>query len=696
VVLEDGSSVLRPALLISVSLLLSGCLWPVRQVVDQRVCDLALEPFDAAPESATAGAQPASAPSGARGISPKSASDRGASVPDIPTDVQTTAWMDANGRAEEGIDSANWTADEPDKSAPQGRKLDLSIPPGLPGSEAPRVELPKDKADLQGEIDRIYPELPQLPVEPRAEPGPNGKAYTLSDLQSLAAANSPTLRQAVAGVEAARGNLVQAQTYPNPTAGYLFDPANNNSTANTQGLFIDQPIRTGGKQKLGAAAAQKDLENAELALKRARNDLSTAVRKAYFTLLVDKETLIVTRSLARFTDDIYRLQTGLLGGALAAPYEPASLRAQAFATRLAYKQAIASYIYDWKQLVATLGVHHLPLTEVAGQVDRLIPTYDYDDVLAYTLQNHTDILTARNAIEKARYNLKLAQVTPVPDIDVRASLERDKALFPFGTYHALQIGVPLPIWDQNKGNIIAAQAGLAQATEESHRVEVALTSSLAAAFANYQNNLFAMEYYRRHILPDLVRYYRGIYARRQIDPNSPFGDLVNAQQMLSSNVTSYLDVLQNIWMSAVGVADFLQTDDLFQLARPRTLPELPDLSQPPQWPCGHEALAGACGHRAGAGHPGATIPGRTPPAPQERGAPHPASPYLQPPAAKGLTDPLSAPVEPAQPGGQEQLNPEDKDVEGAGDRPPAPTSPEPVTDRRGRQRARVDRTSATD
>ena len=48
-----------------------------------------------------------------------------------------------------------------------------------------------------------------------------------------------------------------------------------------------------------------------LALRRARSDLSTAVRTAYFALLVDKETLVVNRAVVRFTDDIYRLQTGL-------------------------------------------------------------------------------------------------------------------------------------------------------------------------------------------------------------------------------------------------------------------------------------------------------------------------------------------------------------------------------------------------
>ena len=34
--------------------------------------------------------------------------------------------------------------------------------------------------------------------------------------------------------------------------------------------------------------------------------------------------------------------------------------------------------------------------------------------LARVLQNHTDVLTAQNAMLKARYNLRLAKVTPVP------------------------------------------------------------------------------------------------------------------------------------------------------------------------------------------------------------------------------------------------------------------------------------------
>jgi cobalt-zinc-cadmium efflux system outer membrane protein len=331
-----------------------------------------------------------------------------------------------------------------------------------------------------------------------------------------------------------------------------------------------------------------DLKNAELALKRARSDLSGAVRNAYFALLVARETMVVNRALARFTDEIYRLQAELLAGGFFAPYEPAALRAQAYTARLAYQQAIQGYIYAWKQLVATINVRQLPLSEVAGRIDRLIPYYDYDTVLAHALRNHTDVLTARNGLEKARYNLKLAQVTPVPDIEVSAGVLKDLADAPLGTYHTATVSGSIPLWDQNKGAIIAAQAALVRAEEESHRVEVTITNNVATAYNNYKANLAALEFYRRNILPDQVRFYRGVYARRQIDQNAAFSDLIAAQQGLTTAVTNYLGNLGTLWTAVVGVADFLQTDDLFQVSgQTHELPSLPDLEPLPPWTCPH-------------------------------------------------------------------------------------------------------------
>jgi cobalt-zinc-cadmium efflux system outer membrane protein len=586
---------------LSALLLLGGCLWPVRDKVDQGVLDLASHPYDVAP------AQPAAAPATPRASADKGAAGppaapgkRAGAAPTPPTDVQTTALMQA-------------AKPEAEREKGGRPKLDLTIPPQIPGSEAPRVVLPEGKGAKLRAIARLYPTLPALPAEPKPLPGPGGKPYTLADLQRLAAENSPALRQAAADVETALGNLIQARMYPNPTIGYQVDPANDNSTGSSHGGFIDQVIKTGGKLKLAAAAAEMDLRNAQLALKRARSDLATAVRNAYYSLLVARETMVVSRALANFTDEIYRLQAELLAGGFAAPYEPAALRAQAYAARLAYKQAAFSYAYAWKQLVATVGVRQLPLSEVSGRVDRLIPYFDYDAVLARALGSHTDVLTARNTLEKARYNLQLAQITPVSDVEVQGSPMKDTTTPPHGTYHTALVSVTAPIWDQNKGGIIAAQGALIRATEEAHRVEVTITNNLATAYADYKNNLAALEYYRRYILPDQVRAYRGVYARRRIDPNVAFGDLVTAQQALATGVTTYLANLGSLWTAVVAVADFLQTDDLFGLGQPRELPPLPDLSQLPPWACPHCGPPPAPAPLGIAG-PGVPLPAPAPPA----------------------------------------------------------------------------------
>jgi cobalt-zinc-cadmium efflux system outer membrane protein len=612
-------------------LAVGGCLWPVQEKTDHEIALQAAHPFDLGPEQAADTARPAeSSP-----IKPSPFPSKPGTVSMPPMDVQTTALLQP--------------ADQPAGAAPTPQKLDVTIPSPVPGSEAPRIQLPKENAAKEAEIRRIYPALPPLPEEPTPLPGPGGRPYTLADLQRIAAENSPTLRQAAADVEAAKGNVIAARAYPNPTFAFEQDPNNSALSPGEFGFYIDQVIKTAGKLKLASAAAMMDLANAELALKRSRSDLSTAVRNSYYSLVVAQETVRVNRALARFTDEIYMLQTELLGAGQAAAYEPASLRAQAYTARLAYRQAIESYVFSWKQLVSVVGLRQLPLSEVAGRVDRLFPAYEYDTALARVLRNHTDVLTARNAIEKARYNLKLQQVTPIPDVDVHVAVTKESTLPPFTWVTGVQFAVPIPVWDQNKGPIISAQAALVRALEEPHRVETNITNNFAAAFVSYKNNIEAVDYYRRYILPDQVRYYRGVYERRRVDPNSAFGDLVQAQQTLAADVSTYLGLLNTLWSSVIVVADFLQTDDLFQQAEPKELPPLPDFSDLPPWPCPHP-IEGAvlCGPAAApqmmsavAAPPGVI---RAP-----LGAPPPAPAVVAPkpaPAPAAAVPPFTKPVGP--------------------------------------------------
>ena len=174
-------------------LLLSGCLYGARERADEAVGALAAQPFDLAPPAEVKPAASASAPAPAKK----------AEAPAVGTmDVETTAYMQATG----------------DQPPPGGkRRLEPPIPAEIPGSETPLLKLPKDPAERQRAIRRIYPELPPLPDRAdRPLPGPDGHPYTLADLQQLAAANSPQLRQAACDVEAARGQPDPGQGLPQP------------------------------------------------------------------------------------------------------------------------------------------------------------------------------------------------------------------------------------------------------------------------------------------------------------------------------------------------------------------------------------------------------------------------------------------------------------------------------------------------
>ena len=375
------------------------------------------------------------------------------------------------------------------------------MPLELPGAEAEPIRVTGTKEERAAAIKKLYEKpLPEPAPDIEKQAGPTGHALTLADLQAMAAANSPTLLQAAADVENARGNLIQAGLLPNPNVGYEADTVGQGKTAGQQGGYIEQTIKTAGKIRLGQAAAAADLATAQVALRRAQVDLTAKVRGAYFAVLVAQETFVVDRALVKLTDETYRLHVERVSKAnLDAPYEPMALRVLALQARTNLIAAHNHYLSAWKQLAAALNALDMPPTELAGRPDMPLPKFHYDDALAHILAGgHTELLTAENGILKAQYQLRLAEVTPIPDVLARGVLQRDFTTPPFQNTVSVQIGVPLAIFDRNQGNILQARAQLGRAIQEVPRVRNDLAQRLADAFERYNNARTLLDYSRRH------------------------------------------------------------------------------------------------------------------------------------------------------------------------------------------------------
>jgi cobalt-zinc-cadmium efflux system outer membrane protein len=334
----------------------------------------------------------------------------------------------------------------------------------------------------------------------------------------------------------------------------------------------------GGKLKLAQAAALMDVLNARVALRRAQTDLSYAIRGNYFAVLIARENVRVSGALFRFSDEIYRYQVEQIRrGGFAATYEPLQLRPLVLAARLAVIQARNQYQASWRQLAASLGLPCMPPSELAGRVDMPVPIYDRCQVLAHMSRNHTDVITAENNIRKAKCNLELARLVPLPDVDARVLVQKDYTTPPNQFAASFQIGVPIPVWDQNKGGIRQAEAQLAQTLVVPDQARNTLTITLADAFNRYETGRLNVETASQQ-MADQLRAYRALRARRNSDPTSVgFGDLVTAQQTLAGYIAGYITVLGAQWQAVVDVANVLQTDDLFQFAHSQEMLLIPDL-----------------------------------------------------------------------------------------------------------------------
>jgi cobalt-zinc-cadmium efflux system outer membrane protein len=444
----------------------------------------------------------------------------------------------------------------------------FNIPSELPGANASPLTLPPMDESNTPEQKRsiaqsLFPDVKSLdePDDSVAE----GEALTLTTLQQMAVDNSPVIRQAAADVESARGEAVQRGLYPNPVVGYEGDTIGTARTAGYNGVFFTQELVTAGKLTLAQNTALNQVRAAQADLRKARIALATDVRRSYFKVLIAQEQLRFSRAIARLSNEVYQAQIDLVAGGEAAPYEPLQLRVIAVQARNDVVSAKNGLDAAWRTLAAAVGIPHLQRQHVAGSVEHAIPDLDYQ-TLATMLQRHSDLIAANARIAASGCNLRLQEVTPIPNVTLYGAFQHDDTT-PLSDYSTnVQLSAPVPVFNKNQGNIATAHAQLVRARQDLNDINNKLMAQLADVFNRHQTSQTIAASYRTDLLPDQVRVYRGVYDRFLLDGESiDFAQVVVAQQTLTQVVNSYLKALSDSWMATVDLAELLQVDDIMTM-----------------------------------------------------------------------------------------------------------------------------------
>ncbi len=407
----------------------------------------------------------------------------------------------------------------------------------------------------------VLPPLDSLPSpsggpEPERQPA---ELLTIDQLEQMAAANNPTLAQAVQRVRALEGEQVQVGLYPNPVIGYQAEEIGENGQAGQHGIYLRQEIVTAGKLQWNRAVLSHEVQQARWECQMQQWRVRNGVRTQACEVLAAQRTMEIAEELVNIGKSAWETTDRLNQTGQASQIDLLQARVEASSAQLQWTAARKAYDAAWRRLACVVGVPEMRPTRLADSLDEDLPHLAWPDVAAQLLAQSPQVAFARSGVERARAAVARACAGRTPNVETDASVRYNDESD--STTLSLQIGVPLMIFDRNQGNIMKAQAELQAAQQDVQRVELQLQEQLAEAFREYDVAREQIAQYRDSILPDAKRSLELTQAGYQ---QGEFGylELLTAQQIYSRIELAYVEKLRELWLSAVHIDGMLLTGGL--------------------------------------------------------------------------------------------------------------------------------------
>ena len=395
---------------------------------------------------------------------------------------------------------------------------------------------------------------------------------SLAEIERMAFENNPTLAQAEAAIQAARGRSRQAGTFPNPVAGYqgeefAFRAFNEKSE---HFFFLEQTIPLGGKLSKSRRVFEQEIARAETESAAQKQRVLNTIRTLYYEALGAQQRIELRSELARIAREATRTASELVnvGQADRPDFLESEIETERAELELANAQNERAQL--WLVLAPVIGVPAMQPARLAGDLEANLPKLDQQALMATLLRDSPEIRSAKTEAERARAVLARARAERAPDLFVRGAVGYSNELLETltgpagrrtGPEASVEIGVTLPLFNRNQGGIKAAEAEVVAAERNVQRVELALRVRLAQAFRDYKNALNAVERYKQDILPRAQQSYE-LYLAKFKQMAAAYPQVLISQRTLFQAKENYLDALVALRQTAVQIEGFFLTGAL--------------------------------------------------------------------------------------------------------------------------------------
>jgi len=349
------------------------------------------------------------------------------------------------------------------------------------------------------------------------------KTVTLQDCESQFLKNNLFLLASQYNIDATKALTIQARIWDNPmlTAELnAYNPERNQyfdiGKEGQKAFGIEQLIYLGGKKRNEVKLAQTNEQLADLQFNDLLRTLKLQLRKSFYTVYYNSKSLENTdKQLVHIENLInsYSIQAQKGNIPLKDVVRLQSLYLNFKNERM---EVVNDNIEEQANLKLLLNTTENVVPEVSKEeFNKYLKVIDFDlkTFEDEAIANRPDYLAKQKEIDSNEINVKLQKSLSVPDITVGANYDQRSGAF--NKEANLTLGIPLPLWNQNKGNIKYAKTILEQSKIEKQNFELQLQTEISAAWNKWDESRKNYTVIKPTVNSDFEAVYNGMLTNFQ-------------------------------------------------------------------------------------------------------------------------------------------------------------------------------------
>lgn len=362
-------------------------------------------------------------------------------------------------------------------------------------------------------------------------------ALTLADALEQAQRNNPELAAAGWALGIAEGERQQAALLPNPELSW--EQEDTRSATRTTTVQITQPIELGGKRGARTTLAERGIDAAGLELERSRNALRAEVIQAFQGLLQAQVRVGLAEQSQALAGRGVVIAEGRVKAGKVSPIELTRAQVQRAEIALELRRALQEQARATTQLQRVLGADVAAPVALAGDAAAL-PGIPPGARLLGALAESAELRLAQMGIDQQDAAFELEKAQRIPDLSV--SLGSQYSAEDRERVNVVGLSMPIPLFNRNQGNVLAAARRADQARDQRRAVEWRLRGEVREALEQWQAASAEVEAFSATILPA---------ASSAVDSTSrgfemgklAFLDVLDAQRTLIQARSGYVQAL---------------------------------------------------------------------------------------------------------------------------------------------------------